>query len=107
MSLPFAYACMCLHKGFYYARKLDSENSTENFILAGLFFFISVVLCAACFYHTHCSRTAARARMDLIIRNFSSARATAQRRLLGAFQMRDVYSPVEVDVERGEASSSF
>lgn len=45
--------------------------------------------------------------MDLIVRNFSSAKATAQRRMLGAFQMRHVYSPVEVDVERGEATDSF
>lgn len=94
---------MCLHKGFYYT-EIDSVNSTQHFMLAGLLFFISIVLCVACFYHTYCSKTAARARMDLIVRNFSSAKATAQRKLLGAFQMRDVYSPpvVEVDVERGE-----
>lgn len=98
---------MCLHKGFSYI-KVDSENATENFLLAGIFFFISIVLCVACFYHTYCSRTAARARMDLIVRKFSSAKATAQRKLQGAFQMRDVYSTtVEVDIERGNPLTFF
>lgn len=44
--------------------------------------------------------------MDLIIRNFNSAKATAQRRMLGAFQMKDVYSSIEVDVERGESTDN-
>lgn len=105
VSLPFAYACLCFYKGFYYTN-LNAEYSTENFILAGLFFFIAIALCVACCYHTSCSKSAARARMDLIIRNFNSAKATAQRRMLGAFQMKDVYSSIEVDVERGESTDN-
>lgn len=42
--------------------------------------------------------------MDWIARNFSSAKATARRRMMGAFQMRDVYSLDEVDIERGEST---
>ena len=103
--LPIAYACMCLHKGFYYAPH-EEEKSRQNFVLAGLYFCIGAVLLFVCIYHTYSSKTAARARTYYLFQRFKSASAILRRRMLGAIQMRNVYSS-DVDIERGDSTHRF